>query len=135
MRYSIATVCLSGTLRQKIEAIAKAGFQGIEIFENDLITHDGSVAEIRRMIEDHGLEIVTYQPFRDFEGLPEPYRRKAFDRAERKFDLMEQLGTDLLMACSSVSPQALGGFSVLRMISMNWASVPKRETCEWLLKL
>lgn len=109
MRYSIATVCLSGTLRQKIEAIAKAGFQGIEIFENDLITHDGSVAEIRRMIEDHGLEIVTYQPFRDFEGLPEPYRRKAFDRAERKFDLMEQLGTDLLMACSSVSPQALGG--------------------------
>ncbi|MFZ1568289.1 MAG: TIM barrel protein [Thiolinea sp.] len=109
MRYSIATVCLSGTLRQKIEAIAKAGFQGIEIFENDLITHDGSVAEVRRMIEDHGLEIVTYQPFRDFEGLPEPYRRKAFDRAERKFDLMEQLGTDLLMACSSVSPHALGG--------------------------
>ena len=38
MQYSIATVCLSGTLRQKIEAIAKAGFQGIEIFENDLIT-------------------------------------------------------------------------------------------------
>ncbi|WP_298612869.1 bifunctional sugar phosphate isomerase/epimerase/4-hydroxyphenylpyruvate dioxygenase family protein [uncultured Thiothrix sp.] len=109
MRYSIATVCLSGTLRQKIEAIAKAGFHGIEIFENDLITHDGSVAEIRRMIEDHGLEIVTYQPFRDFEGLPEPYRSKAFDRAERKFDLMEQLGTDLLMACSSVHPQALGG--------------------------
>ncbi|WP_020560703.1 bifunctional sugar phosphate isomerase/epimerase/4-hydroxyphenylpyruvate dioxygenase family protein [Thiofilum flexile] len=109
MRYSIATVCLSGTLRQKIEAIAQAGFHGIEIFENDLITHQGSVAEIRRMIEDHGLEVVTYQPFRDFEGLPEPYRRKAFDRAERKFDLMEQLGTDLLMACSSVSPHALGG--------------------------
>ena len=40
MQYSIATVCLSGTLRQKIEAIAKAGFQGIEIFENDLITHE-----------------------------------------------------------------------------------------------
>ncbi len=109
MRYSIATVCLSGTLRQKIEAIAKAGFKGIEIFENDLITHDGSLAEIRRMIEDHGLEIVTYQPFRDFEGMPEPYRQKTFDRAERKFDLMEELGTDLLMVCSSVSPHALGG--------------------------
>ncbi|TXH68429.1 MAG: sugar phosphate isomerase/epimerase and 4-hydroxyphenylpyruvate domain-containing protein [Thiothrix sp.] len=109
MRYSIATVCLSGTLRQKIEAIAKAGFQGIEIFENDLITCDASVKEIRRMIEDQGLEIVTYQPFRDFEGLPEPYRSKAFDRVERKFDLMAELGTDLLMACSSVHPQALGG--------------------------
>lgn len=109
MLYSIATVCLSGTLRQKIEAIAKAGFQGIEIFENDLMTCDASVKDIRRMLEDQGLEVVTYQPFRDFEGLPEPYRSKALDRAERKFDLMAELGTDLLMVCSSVHPQALGG--------------------------
>lgn len=109
MRYSIATVCLSGTLRQKIEAIAKAGFQGIEIFENDLLTCDASVKDIRRMLEDQGLEVVTYQPFRDFEGLPKPYRAKAFDRAERKFDLMAELGTDLLMVCSSVHPLALGG--------------------------
>lgn len=109
MLYSIATVCLSGTLRQKIEAIAKAGFRGIEIFENDLITHDGSIKEIRQMIDDHGLEIVTYQPYRDFEGMPEPFRQKNFDRAERKFDLMETLGTDLLMVCSNVSPYALGG--------------------------
>ncbi|MEZ5535897.1 MAG: TIM barrel protein [Thiolinea sp.] len=109
MLYSIATVCLSGTLREKIEAIAGAGFRGIEIFENDLITHDGPVREIRQMIDDHGLEVVTYQPFRDFEGLPVPLRDKAFDRAERKFDLMQELGTDLLMVCSSCSPQALGG--------------------------
>lgn len=109
MKYSIATVCLSGTLRQKIEAIAKAGFRSIEIFENDLITHDGSVADVRKMVEDNGLETVVYQPFRDFEGLPEPMRAKAFDRAERKFDLMEELGTDLLMVCSSVSPYAMGG--------------------------
>ncbi|PMN70539.1 bifunctional sugar phosphate isomerase/epimerase/4-hydroxyphenylpyruvate dioxygenase family protein [Enterovibrio norvegicus] len=109
MIYSIATVCLSGTLRQKIEAISKAGFRGIEIFENDLITHNGSVHEIRSMLDNHGLDVVTYQPFRDFEGLPAPYRQKAFDRAERKFDLMEELGTDLLMVCSSVSPHALGG--------------------------
>ncbi|WP_407332884.1 bifunctional sugar phosphate isomerase/epimerase/4-hydroxyphenylpyruvate dioxygenase family protein [Enterovibrio sp. 27052020O] len=109
MIYSIATVCLSGTFRERIEAIAKAGFRGIEIFESDLITHNGSVKEIRRMLDDHGLEVVTYQPFRDFEGLPAPYRQKAFDRAERKFDLMEALGTDLLMVCSNTSPHALGG--------------------------
>lgn len=109
MKYSIATVCLSGTLQQKIEAISKAGFRSIEIFENDLITHNGSLADVRRMIEDNGLETVVYQPFRDFEGLPEPLRAKAFDRAERKFDVMEALGTDLLMVCSSVSPFATGG--------------------------
>ena len=109
MLYSIATVCLSGTLSEKIEAIAAAGFHGIEIFENDLILHNGPVSEIRSMIEDHGLKIVTYQPFRDFEGMPEPFRSKTFDRAERKFDLMAELGCSLLMICSNVSPMALGG--------------------------
>lgn len=109
MLYSIATVCLSGTLPEKIAAIAAAGFHGIEIFETDLILHNGPVAEIRAMIEDLGLRIVTYQPFRDFEGMPEPFRGRTFDRAERKFDLMAELGCDLLMVCSNVSPIALGG--------------------------
>lgn len=76
MIYSIATVCLSGTLQEKIEAISKAGFRGIEIFENDLITHNGSLDEIRLMLDDNGLEVVTYQPLRDFEGMPDPYRKK-----------------------------------------------------------
>ena len=70
---------------------------------------DGSPAEVGRMIRDHGLEITLFQPFRDFEGMPEPQRARAFDRAERKFDLMGELGTDLMLVCSNVSPLALGG--------------------------
>ena len=38
---SIATVCLSGMLEEKIPAIAAAGFKGIELFENDVVMHDG----------------------------------------------------------------------------------------------
>ena len=34
---------------------------------------------------------------------------KAFDRAERKFDIMQELGTDLILICSSVHPQSMGG--------------------------
>ena len=37
MRTSIATVCLSGTLTQKMQACAAAGFDGVEIFEPDLV--------------------------------------------------------------------------------------------------
>ena len=37
MRTSIATVCLSGTLAEKMRAAADAGFDGIEIFEQDLV--------------------------------------------------------------------------------------------------
>ena len=37
MRTSIATVCLSGTLEQKLAAASRAGFDGVEVFEPDLI--------------------------------------------------------------------------------------------------
>jgi len=109
MRTAIATVSLSGTLEEKFEAIAAAGFTGVEIFENDLLSYSGSPADAKRIAGDLGLEIVTFQPFRDFEGLPEPARSRAFARAERKFDLMQELGTDLLLICSNVAPDALGG--------------------------
>ncbi|UVF20380.1 sugar phosphate isomerase/epimerase and 4-hydroxyphenylpyruvate domain-containing protein [Microvirga terrae] len=109
MRTAIATVCLSGTLSEKIEAIAAARFKGVEIFENDLLSFNGTPADVRRMVEGHGLETITFQPFRDFEGMPEPQRSKVFARAERKFDVMQELGCDLLMVCSNVSPDSLGG--------------------------
>lgn len=111
MLTSIATVSLGGTLREKFEAISRAGFSGIEIFENDLLSFSGDAYGVRHMAEDFGLKIVTVQPFRDFEGMPEPHRSRAFDRAEHKFDLMEKLGTDLFFACSNVSPLSLGGIN------------------------
>ena len=109
MQTAIATVCLAGTLNEKLEAIAAARFKGVEIFENDLLSFDGTPAQVGRRIKELGLEAVTFQPFRDFEGMPEPQRSKSFSRAERKFDLMGELGCDLLMVCSNVSPDSLGG--------------------------
>ncbi|MDQ2703619.1 MAG: sugar phosphate isomerase/epimerase and 4-hydroxyphenylpyruvate domain-containing protein, partial [Pseudomonadota bacterium] len=109
MKTSIASVSISGDLREKLAAIAAAGFDGVEIFETDFLAFDGTPAEVGRMIRDSGLEITMFQPFRDFEGMPEPQRTRGFDRAERKFDLMQELGTDLMLVCSNVSPMALGG--------------------------
>lgn len=109
MRTSIATVSISGDFAEKLAAIAAAGFDGIEIFENDFLAFDGSPADAGRMARDAGLAITLFQPFRDFEGLPEPQRTRAFDRAERKFDVMHELGTDLMLVCSSVSTVSLGG--------------------------
>lgn len=103
----IATVCLSGDLRTKLEAIARAGFDGVEIFENDLLSFDGAPAEVRALCARLGLKIIAFQPFRDFEAMPEPQRTRNLQRAERKFELMEQLGADFLLVCSNVSPQAV----------------------------
>ncbi len=109
MKTSIATVSLSGDLKDKLDAIAKAGFDGVEIFENDFLVFDESPRQVGRMVRDHGLEITLFQPFRDFEGMPEPLRSRTFDRAERKFDLMQEMGTDLVLVCSNVSSAAIGG--------------------------
>jgi 4-hydroxyphenylpyruvate dioxygenase len=109
MRTSIATVCLSGSLSEKLEAIAAARFDAVEIFENDLLSFSGTPSDVRRMTVDLGLRIVALQPFRDFEGLPDDNRARAFARAERKFDVMQELGCDLLMICSNVAPDSLGG--------------------------
>jgi len=86
MKTSIATVSISGNFEEKLEAIAAAGFHGLEIFEQDFIAHDANPREVGEMIRAMGLEITIFQPFRDFEGLPDPLRAKAFDRAEHKFD-------------------------------------------------
>ena len=44
---SIATVSLSGSLDEKLRAIAGAGFDAVEIFENDLLTFNGSPRDFR----------------------------------------------------------------------------------------
>jgi 4-hydroxyphenylpyruvate dioxygenase len=113
MKTSIATACISGTLPEKLEAIAQAGFRAVEIFEMDLIAFPGTPRDVRKICADLGLEIITCQPFRDFEGLKGERRTKAFDRAERKFDLLQELGTDLLFVCSTVHPEAEGGIDRL----------------------
>jgi 4-hydroxyphenylpyruvate dioxygenase len=109
MKTSIATVCLSGGLSEKMEAIAAAGFRGVEIFESDLLSYNGTPADVAKEMTELGLRTITFQPFRDFEGMPEPQRQRTFDRAERKFDLMQELGCDSLLVCSKVSPESLGG--------------------------
>ena len=107
MLHSIATVCLSGTLPEKLEAAAAARFDGIEIFESDLVYYDGAPADIRQLAADLGLEITLYQPFRDFEGAPRDRRQRNLDRAERKFDVMDELGVRLLLLCSNVGPDTI----------------------------
>lgn len=109
MKTGIATVSISGNLEEKIEAIAAAGFTGIEIFEQDFIADTRRPKIVGQRIREAGLEVMLFQPFRDFEGLPGALRKKAFERAKRKFDVMQELGCDLILICSSVHPEALGG--------------------------
>ncbi|WP_105971227.1 bifunctional sugar phosphate isomerase/epimerase/4-hydroxyphenylpyruvate dioxygenase family protein [Streptomyces geranii] len=107
MRTSIATVSLSGSLTEKLTAASRAGFDGVEIFENDLLASPLAPEEIRARCADLGLTIDLYQPMRDIEAVPEGEFVRNLRRARHKFELMRRLGTDTVLVCSSVSPLAL----------------------------
>ncbi len=106
MRRSIATVTLSGTLEDKLEAISAAGFDAVQIYESDLTYYDGAPREIREIAEELGLAIEGFQPLRDFEGLPDDQYRKAMAQAERKFDKMAELGAPLLLVTANTLASA-----------------------------
>jgi hypothetical protein len=46
MQTAVASVSLPGPLDEKLAAIAAAGFRGVEIFENDLLSFNGTPAEV-----------------------------------------------------------------------------------------
>ncbi len=106
-RLSLATVCLSGTLEDKLDAAATAGFDGVEIFAPDLVADSLSPAEIGARCRDHGLSVDLYQPLRDIDaGDPDRFAAN-LRRAEATFDVMAGLGADTVLVCSSVSPDAV----------------------------
>ncbi|QYJ03559.1 TIM barrel protein [Nocardioides panacisoli] len=103
MRHSIATVCLSGSLEEKMDAAAAAGFDGIEVFEPDLVVGALSPEEIRARADRLGLTLDLYQPFRDFEGVTEELLADNLRRAEERFRVMNRLGIDTVLVCSNVA--------------------------------
>ena len=106
MRRGIATVCLSGTLPDKLAAASAAGFTGVELFEPDLVTSPLSPGEIQKRTADLGLSVDLYQPFRDFEAVPANLLARNLRRAEAKLDVMSELGVDTVLVCSNVSPDS-----------------------------
>jgi 4-hydroxyphenylpyruvate dioxygenase len=106
-RRSIATVCLSGTLEDKLTAAARAGFDGVEIFEPDLVASPWRPRELAARCADLGLSIDLYQPFRDLDSTDPATFARTLRRADRKFDVLAELGVSTMLVCSSVSDDAV----------------------------
>ncbi|MEU8609530.1 TIM barrel protein [Actinoplanes sp. NPDC048791] len=106
-RLSIATSCLSGALDDKLAAAAAARFHGIELADNDLVASSWSPDRIKQECDRRGLTIDAYQLLSDVEAVPPQVFAATLRRAERTFDLLEQLGTRTLLVGSSTSADAV----------------------------
>jgi 4-hydroxyphenylpyruvate dioxygenase len=107
MRKGIATVSISGVLAKKLTAIAEAGFDGIEIFDNDLIASPLSPREIAARCADLGLTVDLFQPVRDIEGLPPDGFEAALHRFRVKLEVMAELGVSTVLVCSNVAEESV----------------------------
>lgn len=107
MRKGIATVSLSGLLADKLEAAAAAGFDGVELFDNDLIASPLSPREVAARCADLGLRIDLFQPVRDVEGVHPDRFDAVLHRFRAKLAVMDELGADTVLCCSNVAADAV----------------------------
>jgi 4-hydroxyphenylpyruvate dioxygenase len=107
MRRSIATVSLAGPLEGKLRAAAAAGFDAVELFDDDLVCCPRSPEDVAALAAGLGLAIDLYQPLRDFEAVPPEAHRRNLGRARRKLEVARRLGAPAVLVCSSVSEEAI----------------------------
>ncbi|HEY5246934.1 MAG TPA: hypothetical protein VIJ15_00585 [Dermatophilaceae bacterium] len=88
MRKSIATASVSGSLEEELTAIAAAKFDGIELFDNDLIASTLSPSDIASRCADLGLSIDLFQPLRDVGGVGPRLFPAVLTRVRHKLDVM-----------------------------------------------
>ncbi|QIW98010.1 hypothetical protein AMS68_003528 [Peltaster fructicola] len=119
------------TLPRRLDAIATAGFQAIELSMPDIVSFanmhlrtdklegvkkiddhdfDDLVAVsgvIKAMCDAKQLKVLMLQPFANFEGwaADSPERKDAWERAHGWRRIMEAVGTDMLQVGSSDSPE------------------------------
>jgi 4-hydroxyphenylpyruvate dioxygenase len=107
MHKAIATVSVGGTLDDKLQAISAAKFDGIELFDNDLISSSLLPSDVAQRCADLGLSIDLFQPVRDFEGVAHQSFGTVLRYFQYKLDVMEGLEAATVLMCSNVTPEAI----------------------------
>ncbi|WP_018658429.1 sugar phosphate isomerase/epimerase family protein [Actinomadura flavalba] len=102
----MATVSLGGSLLEKIDAIGAAGFDGLELLDDDLRKSGMTPRECARRCADQGLTIDLYQPFRRAEGVSAQEFRGVLTRFRGELDVMRALGADAILVVSNTDADA-----------------------------
>lgn len=106
MKMSMATVSLGGTLEDKLVGIAAAGFDGIELLDDDLARSSLSAEDVRSRCADLGLAIDLYQPFRGAEGVAPERFPAVVERFRGELEIMRRLGTPSILVVSNTDDDA-----------------------------
>ncbi|MET1023607.1 MAG: sugar phosphate isomerase/epimerase family protein [Pseudoxanthomonas sp.] len=93
------TVLLGGSTDDKLQAAARAGFDQVELWRQDV--QAASVQEVSATLARTGLGVTDVQVLLDFDGAPADKRQAKRDEALQLLDLAQQLGTRTVLVPAS----------------------------------
>jgi sugar phosphate isomerase/epimerase len=98
VRYCFNTSTIRGQklpITQVIDIVAKAGYQAIEPWMNELYAHKekgGSLADLRKQIADHGLTVESAIGFAEWIVDDDVKRAKGLENAARDMEMIREFG-------------------------------------------
>jgi len=111
--FGMDTITLAGPLEAKLRATREAGFTQIMLNATDIVGHPGGEAAAVAAVKASGLRVTGFQVLRDFEGLSGHLHAYKVDVAKAMLEMCRDLGSRVLLICSSASGHATGEFDAL----------------------
>lgn len=106
--FGMDTITLAGPLEAKLRAAREAGFTQIMLNATDIVGHPGGEAAAVAAVKASGLRVTGFQVLRDFEGLSGHLHAYKVDVAKAMLEMCRDLGSRVLLICSSASAHATG---------------------------
>src|SRR5260370_25959376 len=106
--FGMDTITLAGPLEAKLRAIRGAGFTQVMLNATDIVGHPGGEAAAVAAVKASGLRVTGFQVLRDFEGLAGHLHAYKVDVAKAMLEMCRDLGSRVLLVCSSASAHASG---------------------------
>ncbi len=106
-KYCLNTSTIRGQklpLTEIVDLAAKAGYQAIEPWISEIEAHvqqGGTLADLRKRIEDHGLTVESAIGFAEWIVDDEARRLKGLERARHDMELLQQIGGKRIAAPAS----------------------------------
>lgn len=103
-RYCLNTSTIRGqnlSIEAEIDLAAKAGYDGIEPWLNKLLQHQtdgGKLSDLRKRLDDHGLQVEGAIGFANWISDDEATRRKGLENARRDMEVVAAIGGSRIAA-------------------------------------
>jgi sugar phosphate isomerase/epimerase len=111
--FGMDTITLAGPLEAKLKAVREAGFTQVMLNATDIVGHPGGEAAAVAAVRASGLRVTGFQVLRDFEGLAGTLHAYKVDIAKAMLGMCHDLGSRVLLVCSSTSSHATSEVGVL----------------------